>query len=61
MLNVSFLSFLEEIELNSTPAILIYDQKGKLAKRFDNDDANSEKDEFSMKDVEALMERLLKN
>ena len=61
MLNISFLSFLDEIKLNSTPAILIYDQTGKLAKRFDNDDAKSEKEDFSMNDVEALIERLLKN
>lgn len=61
MLNVSFLAFLEEIKLDSTPAILIYDQTGKLAKRFDNDDAKSEKEDFSMNDVEALIERLLKN
>ena len=60
MLNVPFITFLDDIELESTPAILVYGPDSKLAKRFDNDTAKSEKDDFSMKDVEALIERLLK-
>lgn len=60
MLNVPFLAFLDKIELESTPAILVYGPDAKLAKRFDNDDAKSEKDDYSMKNVQALIERLLK-
>jgi len=60
MLNVPFLTFLEKIKLESTPAILVYGPSTQLAKRFDNDAAKSEKDDYSMKDVEALIERLLK-
>ncbi|MCH7685739.1 MAG: TlpA family protein disulfide reductase [Planctomycetes bacterium] len=60
MLDLSFIAFLDKIKLESTPAILVYGPATKLAKRFDNDDAKSEKDEYSMKDVQALIERLLK-
>jgi thiol-disulfide isomerase/thioredoxin len=60
MLNVSFLEFLDAIKLESTPAILVYGPDVILAKRFDNDDSKSEKDDYSMKDVEALIEQLLK-
>lgn len=60
MLNVPFIDFLDKIELSSTPAILVYGPDAKLAKRFDSDEAKSEKDEYSMKDVQALIERLLK-
>ncbi|MCH7988469.1 MAG: TlpA family protein disulfide reductase [Planctomycetes bacterium] len=60
MLNVPFLAFLDNIKLESTPAILVFGPSTKLAKRFDNDDAKSEKDDYLMEDVEALIERLLK-
>ena len=60
MLNVPFIAFLDKIKLESTPAILVYGPDTQLAKRFDNDDAKSEKDDYSMKDVQALIERLLK-
>jgi len=61
MLDLSFIAFLDKVKLESTPAILVYGPAAKLVKRFDNDDAKSEKDEYSMKDVQALIERLLKN
>ena len=60
MLDLSFIAFLDKVKLESTPAILVYGPATKLVKRFDNDDAKSEKDDYLMEDVEALIERLLK-
>lgn len=60
MLNVSLLSFLEAEKLNSTPAMYVYDRSGKLVKRFDNDKATKEADEFTMKQVRALVAKLAK-
>ncbi len=59
MLNVSFLNFLESMKLESTPAVYVYGADGKLAKRFDNDNAQKEADEFGMDDVVSLIQRLL--
>jgi thiol-disulfide isomerase/thioredoxin len=61
LLNVSLLDFLDEIKLNSTPALLLYDPSGKLVRRFDNDDAATEKEQFDMSDVAAAVEKLLKS
>lgn len=60
LLTISFLDFLNKIDLASTPAMLVYDKTGKLAKRFDNDDAATAEDEFTMKQVEQLVARLVK-
>ncbi len=60
MLDISFLDFLELIDLSSTPAVLVYDQQGKLVRRFDNDDAESEEEEFTDQDVARLVNRLIR-
>ena len=60
MLNVSFLSFLESIQLESTPAVLVYGVDGKLARRFDNDKVVKASDEFGMDDVAEFVQQLLK-
>ncbi len=54
-----FLDFLDEIELSSTPAILVYGRDGKVAKRFDNDNISKAADEYQMSDVRNLVEQLL--
>ncbi len=59
MLNIAFIDFLEQIDLGSTPSLLVYGRDGKLVKRFDNDDAEKIEDEFSIKDVKQLIEKLL--
>jgi thiol-disulfide isomerase/thioredoxin len=58
MLTLSFLDFLEKIELASSPAVLVYGPDGRLAKRFDNDNATSANEEFSLGDVERLVQEL---
>lgn len=60
MLNVPFLDFLNAVKLESTPAMYVYDKTGKLAKRFDNDKAETEADEFTMKQVHNLVGKLVK-
>ena len=59
LLSVPFVDFLEEIELASTPAYLLFDADGKLIRRFDNDDAGDEADEFRMTQVAQAVEDLL--
>ncbi len=61
LLNVPLLDFLDEIKLNSTPALLLYDPAGKLVRRFDNDDAATEEEQFDMSDVAAAVEKSLKS
>lgn len=59
MLNIPLLDFLEQIDLASTPAVLVYDQQGKLVKRFDNDDIKKAEEEFTMRDVKRLVGQLI--
>ncbi len=59
LLSVPFADFLEEIELASTPAYLLYDVEGKLVRRFDNDEASDETEEFTMTQVAEAVEELL--
>ncbi|MFQ5731391.1 MAG: TlpA family protein disulfide reductase [Planctomycetaceae bacterium] len=59
MLNVPFLGFLNQIKLESTPALFVYDKTGRLTKRFDNDKSVSDADDFTMKQVESLVESLI--
>lgn len=61
LLTTSLLEFLEEAELASTPAVYVYNAQGKLERRFDNDHALREEDEFRMVDVERLVERLVRS
>lgn len=56
MMDISFLDFLDEIELNSTPAILVYDRERKLIKRFDNDDSTSDETDYTLTDVAAFVD-----
>lgn len=60
MLDISFIDFLEKVKLESTPAVFVYDKTGKLAKRFDNDNATKVADEYTMKQVAALVKKLAK-
>jgi thiol-disulfide isomerase/thioredoxin len=60
MLNVPFLGFLNARKLESTPAVYVYDKTGKLARRFDNDKAEKETDEFTMQQVRELVSKLVK-
>jgi thiol-disulfide isomerase/thioredoxin len=59
MLNIALIDFLELIDLSSSPAILVYRPDGKLAKRFDNDDAEKIEDEYTIEDVKQQISRLL--
>lgn len=59
LLSVPFVDFLDEIELASTPAFLLFDANGKLVRRFDNDAAGDESDEFTMMQVAQAVEDLL--
>ena len=43
----------------STPAVLVYRPDGKLAKRFDNDDAEKIEDEYTVDDVKRQISKLL--
>ena len=61
LLSVPFADFLEQIELGTTPAYLLYDADGKLVQRFDNDEALKEEDEFTMAEIAAAVEELLTN
>lgn len=59
LLSVPFVDFLEQRNLRSTPAVLIYSADGKLARRFDNDQAKKAEDEFTMADVARFIEKRL--
>jgi thiol-disulfide isomerase/thioredoxin len=47
----------ETLDIPSIPAVFVYDRSGKLLKKFDNSEAESEEDEFTYKDVRALVEK----
>jgi thiol-disulfide isomerase/thioredoxin len=59
MLNIAFIDFLDQVDLSSTPAVLVYRPNGKLAKRFDNDKAEKNEDEFTIEDVKGQIAKLL--
>ncbi len=50
----------EKMELASIPAVFVYGRDGKLVKRFDNEQAKTEDDNFTYEDVNKLVEELLK-
>ncbi|MGE5194010.1 MAG: TlpA disulfide reductase family protein [Deltaproteobacteria bacterium] len=50
----------EKMELASIPAVFVYGRDGKLVKRFDNEQAKTEEDNFTYDDVIKLVEELLK-
>lgn len=50
----------EKLDLASIPAVYVFDRKGRLAKRFDNDNIRGPDDEFTyQKDVTPLVEKLV--
>jgi thiol-disulfide isomerase/thioredoxin len=50
----------EKMELASIPAVFVFGRDGKLVKRFDNEQAKTEDDNFTYDDVNKLVEELLK-
>jgi hypothetical protein len=50
----------EKMELASIPAVFVFGRDGKLVKRFDNEQAKTEDDNFTYEDVNRLVEELLK-
>ena len=50
----------EKMELASIPAVFVFGLDGKLVKRFDNEQAKTEEDNFTYEDVNKLVEELLK-
>jgi thiol-disulfide isomerase/thioredoxin len=59
LLDVPFADFLEQRKLASTPAVYVFDPRGTLSKRFDNDEAATAADEFTTNDVAQRIESLL--
>jgi thiol-disulfide isomerase/thioredoxin len=51
----------EKMELASIPAVFVFGLDGKLVKRFDNEQAKTEEDNFTYEDVNKLVEELLKS
>jgi thiol-disulfide isomerase/thioredoxin len=49
----------DQMQLTSIPAVYVFGRDGKLAKRFDNEKAENEEDNFTYKDVTKLVEELL--
>ncbi|WP_166821628.1 TlpA family protein disulfide reductase [Thalassoroseus pseudoceratinae] len=60
LLSDPFLDFLDQIDLSSTPAVLVYGRDGTLARRFDNDDARTQEAEFTTESVATFVQRLQK-
>lgn len=48
----------EKLGIPSIPAVLVYGRDGKLAKTFDNSDAENEDEGFTYKDVTAFVDEL---
>lgn len=54
-------TMLKKLELAAPPAVLVYGRDGKLAKRFDNEEAASEEEGFTYdKDITPLVAELVK-
>ncbi len=49
----------EKMKLSSIPAVYVYGRDGKLVKRFDNEQAKSDADEFTYAEVTKLVEELV--
>lgn len=49
---------LEKLGVPSMPAVFVYDRAGKLAKTFDNSDAENEDEGFTYKEVTAFVDEL---
>jgi thiol-disulfide isomerase/thioredoxin len=59
LLNVESDTLFETIELASIPAVYVFGTDGKLAKRFDNDNAKPGEDFTYAKDIVPFVEKLL--
>ncbi len=59
LLNVESDALFEKIDLASIPAVYVFGTDGKIAKRFDNDNAKPGEDFTYMKDVIPFLEKLL--
>ncbi|MFN0053234.1 MAG: TlpA disulfide reductase family protein [Planctomycetales bacterium] len=57
--NVPSDDLFEQMQLSSIPAVYVYGWDGKLVKRFDNEEAQSEEDNFTYEDITKLVEDLL--
>jgi thiol-disulfide isomerase/thioredoxin len=49
----------KKFNLAAVPAVFVYDQEGKLRKRFDNEQAKSKEDHYTYDDVKALVAELV--
>lgn len=59
LLNVDSDTLFEKIELASIPAVYVFGSDGKVAKRFDNDNAKPGEDFTYAKDIVPFVEKLL--
>lgn len=59
LLNVESDALFEKIELASIPAVYVFGKDGKVAKRFDNDNAKPGEDFTYTKDIVPFVEKLL--
>ena len=50
----------EKMGISSIPAVYVFGPDGKLAKRFDNEQAKAEEDNFTYADINKLVEELVK-
>lgn len=57
--NVPLDELLDQMQLSSIPAVYVFGRDGKLAKRFDNEKAEKEEDNFTYDDVTKLVVELL--
>lgn len=57
--NVPSDELFDQMKLSSIPAVYVFGRDGKLVKRFDNEKAEKEEDNFTYDDVTKLVEELL--
>ncbi|HTI50167.1 MAG TPA: TlpA disulfide reductase family protein [Planctomycetaceae bacterium] len=57
--NVPSDELFDKMQLSSIPAVYVFGRDGKLVKRFDNEKAQTEEDNFTYEDVTKLVEGLL--
>ncbi|MSR60348.1 MAG: TlpA family protein disulfide reductase [Planctomycetaceae bacterium] len=57
--NVDSEDLFDQMKLSSIPAVYVFGRDGKLVKRFDNDKAEKEEDNFTYDDVTKLVDELL--
>jgi hypothetical protein len=50
----------DKMGISSIPAVYVYGPDGKLAKRFDNEQAKTEEDNFTYADINKLVDELVK-